>query len=1628
MKHGTNAMNEELIGKAELLHEEAKHLAFILLNNCEKRYSWWEQHKEITTVLDKYAREEDFHYFDPLVDLAGKLLGDYYREVFRYILTHAIDYPYSKGYYRRPFRTSNRACHKERILDKILTLFHLFTKNFSLSAYLTEADYEIDSSIISHIIAFEIDKGNDEVMQALKQIIYGDNNTALLTVSMIRGMFLSHSQEAYHIMGELLIAARLQEGLRQSIVENMDEGTIEASIYLLQIILENDLIRYSSVVRALAVWTGIPFESVHTRIVKQCIQYAYSCLTDETIREQWLHSSDVNQMYFSLWATSVFEENRLYPQIQHLMQNGELYQKIVAQYFLTQSQNDELKYHLSQQYLEESDLELRYWIIENYNYSYSFSWEDHRERTISIYRLSHLENKEERDRQFHLLKKMLQGMAKKEISFSSKVYEWSHITFSTDQIAKKMMYITAYDFDLDRIAELIAMKDLISPDTRDDLLTFFTNDHDNPVQREFILSSLSDKSTRIRETALAKLKKRSLTEREIQALEDVLSLKSGSLRQSAIKLLLGVTSKELEDSIDRLIQSKNEFQRLAALEIISELKENEEQSEKFERLTRKIAALEFSTEKEKILLAKLFEKEEFNAKNGFGLFDPKIEHLVRAPQKHVEDFQIQEVFALSVDPMKEFLNGLADLVHIHREHEYEVEWYNGHKETYLVGSNLQKINLHRLDPGQKRIERYPLSEVWSAYLEGCSLRAADLLQLVFYLHGNEIKEFYTKDYDYLDIQKNKWLVEWVNTFLTETYPLDKIDEMGKWSSDYYTQVRSIVHAFFRDGDQSEIFDIAIQVLAKIVNTLPVEECKGNGRLLRFLAEPWLQWAGENIHDDHAFEDYFQLKYQLYALGNYEHFFDLSTEEFCRAYRLNIIDENLFYQELMIRDRGRHHLYRLTTPKNNIVNEYPEIMPLRNRLVERVLEIELNRGDLPTDVTPLAMQIKYIEGMDTFIQILVGLDQESFVRGYIYGYGDSITKKETFSHLLKVCHPKEGEDEGLLREKLKGKNISETRLLDAAMYAPQWLDLIAKYLQWDGLRSAAWYFHAHINESFSAEKETIVAHYSPISPEDFNNGAFDIQWFKDAYHELGEKRFSVLYKCARYISGGANHRRSQLFADATLGKLKLDEMKQSAATKRNKDHLLCYSLIPIETKNERDVLERYEFIQKFLKESKKFGAQRRASESQTATISLENLARNAGYKDVTRLKWDMEAMKIDDILLYLEPTTIDDLIIQLVIDADGQGTIKVSKNNKELKSVPAKYNKHEHVVALKEIRAELKDQYSRAKMELERSMEMKSTFTLQELTNLVQNPVIAPLLTKLVLKIDDNFGYFTNGVLVGVGGKQYNIQANDEAVIAHPVDLYENGCWSDFQRDLFTRQIKQPFKQVFRELYLPNEDELASGTLSRRYAGHQVQPRKTVALLKNRMWTVSYEEGLQKVYHHENIIARIYALADWYSPSEVESPTIETVEFFDRHSYQSLTLKAIPKHIFSEIMRDVDLVVSVAHVGGVDPEASLTTIEMRKAIVQESLRLMKVINVRMEGNFAHIAGNLGEYSVHLGSGMVYKQATGALSIIPVHAQHRGRIFLPFMDEDPKTSEILSKIIMLAQDNKIKDPYILSQIKS
>jgi hypothetical protein len=186
--------------------------------------------------------------------------------------------------------------------------------------------------------------------------------------------------------------------------------------------------------------------------------------------------------------------------------------------------------------------------------------------------------------------------------------------------------------------------------------------------------------------------------------------------------------------------------------------------------------------------------------------------------------------------------------------------------------------------------------------------------------------------------------------------------------------------------------------------------------------------------------------------------------------------------------------------------------------------------------------------------------------------------------------------------------------------------------------------------------------------------------------------------------------------------------------------------------------------------------------------------------------------------------------------------------------------------------------------------------------------------------------------------------------------------------------------------------------------------------------------VRRTFHDAGISAWLTFTDGFLTPAEVEGLTLEGAFFTRRGEWEPLLLTDIQPRLFSQVMRDLDLVVSVAHQGGVDPEASTSTVEMRASLVRETCTMLGITNVELGKRHVLIGGSLSDYTVHLGSAVVHQQPGGAVCIVPVPAQHRGRLFLPFADDDPKTAEVISKVLLLARDEEIKDPTILEQILS
>ena len=1411
---------------------------------------------------------------------------------------------------------------------------------------------------------------------------------------------------------------------------------------MLSTVLEHNLLRFSSAVRAVAVWMGLEVAADNKRIIEKLGKLAHEYLNDEAARDTALASDDALELFVSLWVIATQEMTDVLPLIQQLCANGETYQKQVALYFLNQLDNETLKLSTSATLLDSEDPKLLPIIHGIYQPGHYYGYY-YKERFFEqVHSLNYLKDPITRDRDFAHLEATLLTLPKDGYQLSQTPFDWCNYSVEVDHVYKKMLVIAAYDCDAKKIQSLMEHAKLGSGDDRGALVRYLLNDFTNEAQRAFLFASLKDRSMQVRINALEHIKDLTLSNNEYALLMDLLSLKTPEIRKNIIEIILKTEEAQRADLLKALLADKVENRRLAGLDILLALKKDKTVNDK--TITGLLTLLPKSTEKEQVLIQTLqaSEAEDYSKENGFGIYDAnefpdlKPDLTIRNPKLWAE------LHAISAERIQTLLASMMQLIAEHKGYQYKgkTEYSDpfdvvlGAEEYFRYCADAPMFTDPNYDDKALEnhdIDNFVMPEVWKAWLTD---NKVTLLEHFLLSHFSNFSNPTYGAYRYARYEP--WVIEYVNQYFRVPEAVQTAYQALRADNHYHLALRIIVSLWDQHKSEDR-FTTIHDLLAILLKEIPTSDWQRE-----VYTEPTIDWNTKEpkfsvlidvedftylLHQlsrqaitDQNFTEYVAL--DMYLADMKDMFYiNLPIDAVARTYALDIFKESAIYRTFCIGD-GRN-FGDFTKPANkryryakDTAKKYPFLVEFAQKLAQHVINIEVKRGDLPTPVSSLATDIHQHEGIENFVNILLGLGKDTLTRGWISSYNSG--KKDVLSSLLRASVPRETDTAEALKAAVNGR-IDDKRLLEAALYSPSWLPIVAKLLNWKGLESAAWYFHAHVNESISDEKMAVITRYSPISKESFNDGAFDVDWFNDAYKTLGKERFELLYDCAKYITSGANHRRAQLFADATLGQLKATKaFEKDINDKRSKDKLLSYSLIPLGKKSQEEALKRYDFLQAFLKASKKFGAQRRASEAKVIEIALENLARNAGYQDTLRFGWQMETLKIQGLTEYFAPKTLETVELFIQISEEGIASLICQKDGKALSAIPAKLRKNAMVVEYRALVTDLKEQYRRAKTSLELTMTRSDQFTVEELTLLQSHPVISPLLTKLL--------FVTNSDKIVTFADALKLDAKIQLHIAHPYHLYHAKEWLNYQRYAFENQLIQPFKQIFRELYLINGDEKDCKTASERYAGHQIQPQKTLALLKSRGWSVDEHHGLQRVYYRENIIAVLYAAADWFSPADIEAPTLETIQFYDRKTGERLELTKVPPIIFSEVMHDIDLVVSVAHVGGVDPEASHSTVEMRAAIVRELLPLLKLDNVKVDGNFAFIKGALGEYTVHLGSAGIQQVGKGAINILAIQSQHRGKIFLPFADEDPRTAEIISKIILLSADQKIKDPSILEQI--
>ena len=1579
--------------------------------------------------------------------LALLLFGEIQAPYVQRIWDDAYKYPYSSDWSRRPFRSPNYEDYREtqlKVLNRICILRNAGLGGLPIAEQFQYAVYKVASA---NFFAVVLSEDPDKYYALVEEIFLGEDEIGKVCASLIKSCLMVEDTRYHTLVEKTLLAAQLQEDLRQMILEALDETTIPVFRHFIGVILEHNLNRFSSVVRAVDTWFGFGWEAPQQSVVKRALELAQVYLADlDKAREVAVSSQDNLERYVALWAVAVYNvEEALHLAVAALNNTKTSYEAcVVVLYFMrqTQKKSDELLSFAENYFGIEPAWD--YWILKNLPKG---------KLTPALFDKVHASAKK-------LPKdgKSFEGVGFRWFSFSIKPLDlYQAMLKAANEQQQQLLATELAEIPVD--ARHILLDDIFPVLSRG-RYSYYSDEEKNlppedyPAdswQRTLVRTALNDKGPYVVSKAMEVLKKVSLVQDDILAIEQVLSRKNKEQRKESVALLVKQPEAVLKDSTSRMIVSKNADQRLAALEILSVLQEEERLAD---YVTEQVEAYKGRklSKNEQVLMDKLTYNPEtatelrYDLTNGFGVlnldnltsFDLPKPLFDKERKEKKGGFLFDKL--VNVQKIGEGLSELLALWRANKDYEYQYEGYQGATETTLLGNDIRRQHKGKEDETpMDRLNDLPLADLWKGWHEKYQF--------------TEIEYYFAKRYcDHLYYENPK--PKGLDAFLAMYYPDFPVHFEGQIHS-YRGEARKAedLLGYLKEAyseDKALLANFKRSVFEDALATFPKEK-RGEIYKRGYSSLDWddvvtdyaaVVYNSDFLHytDDQLFR-HWQLLYYLYI--EWKKGLDpekCTPKEVLPAVRAIVrkeenlphINEGLLQLTLMLYNKGRlttddliffcllnKELFAMAQGADNYFSRrlpkwVKDTLTFPETLLEEVrthmLQVELQRGDLPTDASVYISSLSEIEGAQYFFEALERMGKEPFAKGY----GSGTSKRATFSHILEVSAPSATDTFADFKKHLDEVKLSKQRLVEAACYAPHWTAWIGDYLKIKSFREAIWWFIAHTTDYMDAEKETIVSQYSIVPKDDFQRGAIDVDWYQRVHKAVGKEGWKLIQESAKYLSDGMGYRRVKLYSAVLTGEIKLAETIKKITEKRDKDYVMALGLVPINKKKvEEDLVSRYNLLQTFLKESKQFGQQRQESEKNAVEIGLDNLSRNAGYEDSIRFSWAMEA-KATQQIMEKSTLVIDDTQLQLVVDEEGKADIIVTKGDKTLKSIPDKYKKNKEVEALKDNKTYLTKQYSRTRLSLEQAMLSQTLFTAAELSKILEHPVVKAMLSKLVLFNPETqaSGFWQDGKLLSAEGTLTPLKAADKLLIAHPSHLFYAVQWDLYQKYLFDKELKQPFKQVFRELYVPTKDELETSNRSERYQGHQVQPQKTVALLRSRGWTVNYEEGLQRVYHKEGFRATIYAAADWYTPSDVEAPTLEYVVFYNLKDGKEVPMKEINPVIFSEVMRDVDLVVSVAHVGGVDPEASHSTMQMRGALARESARLFKLDNVEVKERYILIKNEHGDYSLHLGSGMISKGGL-QINVVAVQSQHRGRVFLPFVDDDPKTAEIISKMKLLSE---------------
>ena len=1605
--------------------------------------------------------------------------------------------PYTVGYARRAFRAPTRpeiyTAARQNYLEALFDELGEFPDDVLSVEWLAAWAVHLGSyrgGEFGHLLAGVIDAGGptaDTVLGILKDSAANRHEIGGPGGHATRGLLCCRREEAWEFAGNLLLAAQRQEGLRQSILEVVDEAHTEAFRRMVGLLLDENLIRFASVARAAGVWFGETEEVENPKKLKADLQACRELLGDVTARRKAIEKGDALTAYRGLWAVAFEDAEAAVKAAEPLLRDKAPARRLAAAKLIGDSGLP-----------EGADLMLPL-------------LNDPDERVVSqalgyfrSMRLVGLDEDEDENADggqypkglFERLEEVIPSLPAKPKDLKPLVPSWPVGDLDREDAADLLVNCLGK-----RPAErLLPYTAMMSQYNRVHALAKLCEPRTLSAQvRHTLLAVAGEPNQYVREAAIKYLKKCKLAEDEARTLEGYLTRTAADFRRSVFELLLNRPDKLAAGSVDRLLSAGDKNQRAAGIELARRMVDSGRTAEPIRQRLRgyreqkgnRLPAAEAAAIE--IVLNPAARPPSLD--DGLGLFDPKDCSPVIEPKKRKVKFVTPAAVAL--------VKALDEFIHEHRDKTFVDPRHKDKPEETVLGSVRYRWSFPNPSPkltGEQDRANLPLLELWEGWwksrpadtrdADGFELFRAAQLPLQEVREGEEGADWDDDDeYDEDDEDDKEKLspvavaYRKARELVARARPVrvrydDLIRVLVDWFEKFYPPAGA--SDFLLDAAETALASVPAVVVEQTPRVREegeeqdtsedaAIEWRTDGAFNRWLQRADLSRSAADwtpAHDARLYRLYRWRDEPVPGVKRVRPDLGVLLAGYAAgaATLADVYDHLIGPRDFARWGSSFDSLASLTSPAAAktypLVADRPELRRAVEAVVTRVVECELARGETPTPATRAANDVRQLHGIPTLLRLIAALGKTGYSQGE--RYSASQNKPAVLTHLIRQSVPTAGDTPAGFTKAVTGA-VSQgllpiERIAELGLVNPRWVRHVSEAVGWPGYDEAVYWFIAHtgsswqnslsgeddedeeVDEDDAADVPTgerrenpwhaLVKARTNLTAEQLADGLIDVAWFHTVYAAVGsDERWDAIEAAAKFLGYGQSHKKAVRLADVLLGRTKKKDLVENIRKKFLKESVRLLGLLPLPddpARRQAELTDRYKVMKEYERYARGLSSLSREPAMQAARLGMENLAVTAGFPDPVRLEWAVTADEVADLAAGPVTVTAGGVTVAVALSPLGEPEVTQTKAGQPLAKLPPEVKKDPKVAELLERKKAVARSASNGKRSLEQAMCAGTRFQGSELKALMAHPLVRPLLERLVLKTDAGMGYPTRAGtgLKDFSGKTTPVKAGDEWAIAHPLDFVAAKDWPEWQAECFRAERVQPFKQVFREVYVPTAAEREDVDRSRRYSGQQVNETQAKALFAGRGW--STREGIDKLFRDANLVAEVSFDHGYTTPADAAAPAVGEVVFHRRGDWKGVKLADVPGVIFSEVMRDLDLVVSVAHVGGVDPEATQSTTEMRAALVKTTCGFLKVDNVALEGKHALIRGEYGRYSVHLGSGVVHKQPGGSLCVVPVNAQHRGRLFLPFADDDPRTAEVVSKVLLLARDREIQDPTILQQI--